>query len=58
METLLYLELTTQLTQCDNNRVTNEVELHALCTLQQPSNTHQFLVRIGPDTLHAYFTVL
>ena len=40
-----------------NNRATHKVQLYTLHTLQQPSNTHQYLVRIGPDTLLTYFTV-
>ena len=38
--------------------VTHKVQPYTFCTPQQPSNTHQFLVRIGPDILLAYFTVL
>ena len=39
------------------NWVTHKVQLHMLCTSQQPTRIHHSLVRVGPDTLLTYFTV-
>ena len=47
-------QLTSSYTQ---NWITHEVQLYMLCTSQQSVKLHHSLVRVGPDTLLAYFTV-